>query len=1183
MTTVIQLSDKGYLHVKEGVNAPLTFAIAEIQDISKRKGSSSKTILLPGNQNNNLLLGHLFNINVDFSVFDINIKQDCSIIQDGVTVLEGYLQLNNIRKISPSSPQEDEYVEYEVIVRDTSADFFSSMQEKLLEDLSGFQQYNHIYTLTGITSTSGHTSDDAYTYFLPWKANEAYRITDFAPAIYAKKYWDRIFSEAEYTYTWDSLEECDFHNLIVPYNGDTPISNGSLFNFKAGFDTGSTVSFIASASTLGTSFGVGSVLEPLNFDTEIIPNVNYNPLTGTYTSPIINNTEFRIKYTYRIEVVVPVDCYLTSVGSSAGVVPQQPQFGVQLFNQLDINDITQVNLPYIGPALYQTNIGGNIDFTAGTTLVLETQADTSTILDLVVGDAVTPNILCQYLYIGRWLLSGTTSPLTQSEIPYFIITRRINVTDVDNNYFTNNINGSLNEGQEVDVKSFIPRQVKQRDFIQGIVRMFNLYIYPEKYNPTNLIIKTRNDYYDQGPVVDWSQKIDIGNDTKLEFLPDLQDKRLILSYKPDTDEWNKQYQLGTGEVYGQVQYSFINEFVQSTKKIETIFSPTLIVYNGNGLLVPSIVAQAPKTNIRILRYNGWVDGGFNYRGRVSPLFVAFNQYPQALHLDNPINPTIDINYAEPDYYGYSSYETVTNNNLYNRFWGRFINQIETGKLLTASFYLTPKDIQELDLSQRVWVNNAYWNINKITDYNANLDRLTRVELISVDEGLKSPIVILDKNSVLNPIVDVGPKNNWITNFVSIQAGLANNTFGTSVFNTQILGNNNIIQGGSDSVLILGDGNNYAGKFGFVSGQDNVVEGNEMYIFGGSGQTYSGDSIAVFNVPLVATSISATTLIVDGEPFSLVEVWEEGTGGVAGFAIRAKNDSGTDAFGDYAVAEGGATLANGNYSHAEGLLTVADNESSHSEGSFTTASGIASHAEGNSTTASGNQSHAEGQSTQALGDFGSHAEGNAARAIGESSHAEGISTRAIGIASHAEGAQTTAQGNQSHAEGVSSYALGLASHAGGVYSTARHDGEISSNGIASTVLGDRQFGIVNGTRTTTNATPATINFTIDSVVQNGWQPPLAVQTTGVACGIRYTVTVRNTTTAAAALLTGECLVKYVASTPSIVGTNPISAIGDPALAAISATPSIVAGSGISINCTGIAATTLEWGARFDYSY
>jgi len=104
-----------------------------------------------------------------------------------------------------------------------------------------------------------------------------------------------------------------------------------------------------------------------------------------------------------------------------------------------------------------------------------------------------------------------------------------------------------------------------------------------------------------------------------------------------------------------------------------------------------------------------------------------------------------------------------------------------------------------------------------------------------------------------------------------------------------------------------------------------------------------------------------------------------------------------------------------------------------------------------------------------------------------------------------------------------------------------------------------------------------------VVQSGWQPPLAVQTTGVACGIRYTVTVRNTTTAAAALLTGECLVKYVASTPSIVGTNPISAIGDPALAAISATPSIVAGSGISINCTGIAATTLEWGARFDYSY
>jgi hypothetical protein len=59
----IQLST-GYLDVKDGTAFPLNFSIGDIRDISKRTGSFSKTITLVGNSNNNNLLNHYYDINI---------------------------------------------------------------------------------------------------------------------------------------------------------------------------------------------------------------------------------------------------------------------------------------------------------------------------------------------------------------------------------------------------------------------------------------------------------------------------------------------------------------------------------------------------------------------------------------------------------------------------------------------------------------------------------------------------------------------------------------------------------------------------------------------------------------------------------------------------------------------------------------------------------------------------------------------------------------------------------------------------------------------------------------------------------------------------------------------------------------------------------------------------------------
>ena len=83
----IQLAT-GYLDVKEGTSFPLTFQVGDIRDISQRKGNFSKTIVLVGSKNNNDLLNHYYDVNIQAGTFDINAVTTCSVIQDGIPVME---------------------------------------------------------------------------------------------------------------------------------------------------------------------------------------------------------------------------------------------------------------------------------------------------------------------------------------------------------------------------------------------------------------------------------------------------------------------------------------------------------------------------------------------------------------------------------------------------------------------------------------------------------------------------------------------------------------------------------------------------------------------------------------------------------------------------------------------------------------------------------------------------------------------------------------------------------------------------------------------------------------------------------------------------------------------------------------------------------------------------------------
>jgi len=348
------------------------------------------------------------------------------------------------------------------------------------------------------------------------------------------------------------------------------------------------------------------------------------------------------------------------------------------------------------------------------------------------------------------------------------------------------------------MNTFVPDKIKQSDFIKSIFTMYNLYATPDTNNPNNLILISRDEYFDSGKAVDWTNKLMKDKEQSIVFIPELNNKKLRLTYKADTDSPNTVYTDVTNETYGQVEVTFENEYVKGIDVKELLFSPTPVQPTVFGAFLPLLNGAAPKTNIRILFDNGQVtaqnvviNSGYNTTTSTN------GYYPYLSHFggDDPFNPTFDINFAECQYYYYQVAQN-TNNNLYNRYWRRTVAQINGGKLLTAYFSLRETDIQHMALNDKIRIDNSWWSINKVIDYNANDWQPTKVELISLETEIDLPPFF----NVVN--VPVGPGYGSQINSI-MQSYNDKTNVTTNNRNSIILGSGNVVGDGLKA-LIVGD-------------------------------------------------------------------------------------------------------------------------------------------------------------------------------------------------------------------------------------------------------------------------------------------------------------------------------------------------------------------------------------------
>ena len=793
----IQLST-GYLDVKEGTSFPLNFSVGDIRDISKRTGNFSKTITLIGNSNNNTLLNHYYDVNIQAGTFNINQLTSCDVIQDGIPVMtNATLQLINIKKSQLTSAYE-QMVEYEVLIKEDRGTFFTDISNKYLTDLD-FSDLDHYVDASVVISTFDYSVTDGYKYVMPFNIDNQYQLNWFKPGIYAKNYFDRIFASSGYSYTWAGLEDANFDKLLIPYNGDQNIVDWNDYKVEVE-NSGQTLTATQTQSPTFRAFQVGATMNVTTGWTEILdPAGIYNATNGQYTTPQWTNNAAGQFYEYSARITGTVSL-IPSSNSTTSYVNYYVKLGARISGAGNFSvNCTPIFFDGASPISTTTQIGtfdNILTFQGAFNNVNQLGIDYGDIQLLALGVEAKPadvdgnDIPGPYgnFEVGWQIVSSPLAgPFTAPQIEVDVTTLELTIRPSDNI--------PLNSGITT-MNTFIPEKIKQSDFIKSVFMMFNLYATADPDNQNNLILISRDEYYDTGKAVDWTNKLMKDKEQSIIFIPELNNKKLRLSYKADTDSPNTVYTDVTREIYGQVEVTFENEYVKEIDVKELIFSPTPVQQTEFGAFLPLLNGAAPKTNLRILVDNRQkvAQEAFILSSYDNNLSTG-GAYPYLSHFGgtNPLNPIFDINFAECQYYYYQVAQN-TNNNLYNSYWRRTVAQINGGKLLTAYFLLNEVDIQLMELNDKIRIDNSWWSINKIIDYNANDLVPTKVELISLETEIDLPPFFSPNNE------PVGPGNgNQIKSIMDSYRSTTNVT--TNNTDALIFGSGNIVTDGVRGIVV----------------------------------------------------------------------------------------------------------------------------------------------------------------------------------------------------------------------------------------------------------------------------------------------------------------------------------------------------------------------------------------------
>ena len=746
---------------------PISVVIQEtdVTDFQGRKSSYSKQFSVPGTNNNNQVFQEYFEVNgVDF---DPLVKISSVVQYRGTDIFTGTLRLQAVII-------NDNYLEYQVYIIGEVGDFISEIKDLTLQDLN-FSDLQHELTYDNIqlsreaknnevdglfggaviypmvnqglpypSSASGATPDFSYSFSATSSfSNSANAISPnyFKPAIRVSEVTKRIFEQSSYTVNSDFFETDYFKSIYM----DT-FQNGKLDVDVASAVTNQNL-FISYRPNLRLEYqGHRTIRIPFtrNLPGSFDPLNNFYESPGSFRCPYLGAYSFNVRFNYASQDIIQVAGsfrLVAKVGSSPTNLTStvwtsgEYKVGWRLSGGLQAGSVNEFFTANMIPGLF---IG----------IFLEEMDDY-----FAVGISIPRGVYN--------LLPFNSGGVRDSFIRWDLYT-----------------SPTLSGTKIVDFKLGISN-LKCEDFLKALIIMFNLVVVQEQDSKT-LKIVPYNEYYNEPDRAekDWTQRLDLTSSYRVEPLSFDLPKELNYTYMRGSEEYlNKLFEDTNDFNFGRFKYISTSNLLTTTQNYELPFAalPTSGVTNAPNFIIPQIyrllngqeAAYTAKPHFFFWTGNryAYTDAlkqtqGFWYMLDDTATPQIQTTYPCISHLSSldiyDSNYVSDLNFAPTfDFFGNSNIYPVQNTpyTLYNSFWTDYINNNYSNETrrFTGRFWLWPLDIYETSLTDKIYIKDSFYRIEKINEGNLIEPTLTEVSLIKERGGYykiepPSPFYFIEPNA-----------------------------------------------------------------------------------------------------------------------------------------------------------------------------------------------------------------------------------------------------------------------------------------------------------------------------------------------------------------------------------------------------------------------------------------------------
>ena len=700
------------LDLSQAVPVPISFAIADIKNLSNRKQSFSKEVTLPDTMNNNNFFRGAFGYSATENGinFDATVKVNVILKKRGIQVLEGVIKLNKVTKVKG-------FTQFTCQVFSDSIDLFQLLSTINVGELD-WSEHDHVLSRTNIKNSWTAPIGSGYYYPLIERGNNRvgtiWNTTDLYPYVYLREALLKCFEFLGLTWDSDFLDTTMFKSILFGFGGGEikTIPPIDVNNRKIEIDNGS------------LSFSSNNIWNPTSPQFSTNYYGNFNPLAddvflGILTQDILgqfSNGEITIE--------------------SSGVY----NLNLQLQMNLSVSTTTSFTIYEIQPTKIEVLKNGGVLFNIDSTVLSEsiTSDNIARVLDFNINNNVNINVISGDVISFRMSFGNIILTVDSEGMVFF----EAFSTGVPITLDMTSANGSITDGGTVKIWRYLPI-MKCSDLLLSAIRQFNLYISEQSNDGVVKIESLMPFYSNTNDFNDISELVDTTKPIVIKPAANEYPKNIIFTFKKATDFDNTRYLDKYEEEYGDMKFVQGSYYSKGEQKTELAWGTIVPFQIAGTIVVPRFIKienNIAKPNAgpgRIMFRNGLKSGSWTFADTVGTGFELLNTYPCIHHFDNWQNPTIDLNFKLVNEVYYTA-TIVTSANCYSEYYSTFINEMTSpaGKIVNLSVHWNEIDIKNRDFGKLLMIDGSLFRLNLIKEFSADVQTTTEIELVKVLKAKK---------------------------------------------------------------------------------------------------------------------------------------------------------------------------------------------------------------------------------------------------------------------------------------------------------------------------------------------------------------------------------------------------------------------------------------------------------------